>query len=315
MPSAASNKEEGPGYRLTHGPRLGAMTSIRLGGCALAHVEITGAEGFAALPGIQRQLGGEVRPFGRGTNVIASDAPLPLLLLSYAGKEISGPLPGRDNEPSTVLVRAEAGAGLPRLVVTTAALGLEGLEGLSGIPGSVGGSVRMNAGSYGSVTGNCLHSVEIFIPGRGLVVYRAGDLAFGYRSFALPEAVPLYLITAATFALKRGNPEVIKAKGRDVLATKKASQPITAQSAGCVFKNPAVAPEDSPVLPAGKLLDMSGLKGFRLGGMAFSEQHANFLVNLGGGTTEETLALMHKAREKVLQDHGISLETEVALWL
>ena len=315
MPREATHVEEGSGYRLTYEPRLGAMTSIRLGGCALAHLEITGADGFAALPGIQRQLGGELRPFGRGTNIIASDAPLPLVLLSYAGKEISRPLPDSHTEPDTVLVRAEAGAGLPRLVSVAAELGLEGLEGLSGIPGSVGGSVRMNAGSYGSVTGNCLHSVEVFIPGTGMAQYRACELAFGYRSFSLPQtdAGTLYLLTAATFALRKGNTESCKEKIREVLATKKQSQPITAQSAGCVFKNPT-ASTGGETVPAGKLLDISGFKGFQLGGMAFSEKHANFLINLGSGTADEALALMQQAREKVLRDHGIFLETEVALW-
>ena len=316
MSSPAPHRETGAGYSLTLEPHLAAMTSIHLGGPALAHLEITGPEGFDALPEIHRRIGGALRPFGRGTNIIASDAPLPLLLLSYAGKEIS-PLSDEDSlagsASDTALIRAEAGALLPLLVNTATAIGLEGLEGLGGIPGSVGGAVRMNAGSYGSVTGNCLYSVTVFFPDRGVVSYTADQLVSGYRSFALPEADSPYLLISATFALKKGNASALKARVREVLATKRATQPVADSSAGCVFKNPPPM-ADGPGLPTGKLMELSGFKGYQLGGMAFSAMHANFLVNQGTGTAAAAHDLMGQAKAKVLQDHGIALETEVVLW-
>ena len=95
---------------------------------------------------------------------------------------------------------------------------------------------------------------------------------------------------------------------RDVYAKKQQSQPVTAWSAGCVFKNPA------PDAPAGRLLDEVGLRGFRLGGMAFSAMHANFLINEGNGTFAQAMELIDMAREKVSQRFGHALEMEVRLW-
>jgi UDP-N-acetylmuramate dehydrogenase len=93
------------------------------------------------------------------------------------------------------------------------------------------------------------------------------------------------------------------------MARKKASQPVTAASAGCVFKNPA------PETPAGRLLEAAGFKGKRLGGMAFSGMHANFLVNEGEGASADALELMEMAKRAVYEQTGIMLEPEVRLWL
>ena len=96
----------------------------------------------------------------------------------------------------------------------------------------------------------------------------------------------------------------VQAGMKDVYSKKRATQPVTARSAGCVFKNP-------PDKSAGLLLDQAGMKGVTLGGMGFSDIHANFLVNHGGGTAVEALELLDQARAAVLKRFDVTLETEV----
>jgi UDP-N-acetylmuramate dehydrogenase len=166
----------------------------------------------------------------------------------------------------------------------------------------------MNAGSYGVSIGERVHSVEIFSPLLGLRELPATDFTFSYRSCRLRDHEGWYLITGVTLAMTKGERALIRERMREVYAKKRAGQPVTARSAGCVFKNPA--PQD----PAGRLLEQAGLKGMSRGGMRFSTVHANFLVNEGVGSSEQALELIELAKDRVYQESGHRLETEVRLW-
>ena len=144
---------------------------------------------------------------------------------------------------------------------------------------------------------------------RGVLVERPADaFAFGYRKCELRGHDGWFLVCAVTLELARGDKESIRSRMREIYQRKQQSQPVTAWSAGCVFKNPA------PDAPAGRLIEEAGLRGTRLGGMAFSPVHANFLVNEGGGTFEQAMELIELAREKVRARSGHELELEVRLW-
>ncbi|MBG3876636.1 UDP-N-acetylmuramate dehydrogenase, partial [Desulfovibrio oxamicus] len=202
---------------------------------------------------------------------------------------------------------------LPRLVSRLSAWGLRGMEGLAGIPGGVGGAVAMNAGSYGCECGAVLHAVSVFSPALGHVTLGRDRFRYGYRHFGvLDEAgTPLdgwYLVTAATFALSRCDSAMVHAAMRGNYLKKKATQPVLSHSAGCVFRNP------SSVNPAGKLLDAAGMKGYRIGDMAFSMMHANFMVNEGNGTAKDAFSLLQCARVAVSERFGVELELEVKVW-
>ena len=296
------------GLDIREGPLLRELTSIRLGGPALAELRVSSARGLEQLPDVAGRLGGRIEPFGAGTNIIARDQDLPLVLVTrkpWHETQLVGEINGR------ALIRADAAAKLPTLLARAASLGLGGLEGLTGIPGSVGGAVAMNAGSYGVSIGELAHSVEVFSPARGLVEVPATDFAFAYRSCRWVGVDGWFLITGVTLALDsldKAGPGPVRRRMREVYAKKRASQPVTAKSAGCVFKNPA------PDAPAGRLLEAAGLKGMSRGGMCFSAVHANFLVNDGEGAAEDAMYLIELARERVYRESGYLLETEVRIW-
>jgi UDP-N-acetylmuramate dehydrogenase len=182
---------------------------------------------------------------------------------------------------------------------------LSGFEGLTGIPGTVGGAVAMNAGSYGCEIAPLLHSLRIWSPGTGLKNIFPGQWKFAYRYFGLTETEEIFFILSASFCLTSASSNGIRDSMRINFLKKKSTQPVLAWSAGCAFKNP------SPELSAGKLLDEAGFKGKRLGGMAFSSMHANFLVNEGKGSASAAFELLDQAREVVQRRNGVRLHLEI----
>lgn len=284
-------------------PCLAERTSIRLGGKAIAELLLESENDVFLLEERQKQLGGRLFFLGAGTNILAADGHLPVILVRYAATE--GPeVVGESGE--TVFVRAGAAVPLPRLLRFCAARGLSGLEGLVGIPGSVGGAIAMNAGSFGCEVGPHLASVR-FYDGTQIRDAAGAQLSCGYRHMRMPGAAAGYLVLSGTFSLTRKAKDDISLFMRHNFFEKKSKQPVTAWSAGCVFKNPA------PDRSAGKLLDAAGFRGKALGGMMFSPLHANFLVNTGKGSAPAAFDLMQMAEEEVRRRFAISLEPEVRI--
>ena len=240
---------------------------------------------------------------GAGSNILAQDGDLPLVLirpLFMQGPEVIGEKEGR------VLVRAGAGMPLPRLLRFCAEQGLAGLEGLVGIPGTVGGAVAMNAGSFGVEVCEKIENLQI-VDADGVRAVASCALQYAYRSLCIDEKKNDFIVLEATFGLTRAARDGITNRMRHNFFEKKSKQPVTAWSAGCVFKNP------SAELPAGKLLDQAGFKGKKMGGMAFSTLHANFMINEGRGSAKAALALLQEARETVRERFGVVLEPEVRI--
>ena len=233
------------------------------------------------------------------------DGDLDLVLLKVENQRE----PVAEAKTEHVLVRVGGGVKLPHLMGWAARSGLSGLENLTGIPGSVGGAVAMNAGSYGTDMAAVLHRVRLWTPENGLNWVSATDCCFAYRRFSPDKACApggRFLVWEAEFTLQASQSDKVLAAMRYTMARKKATQPVTAKSAGCVFKNPEGE-------SAGKLLDRAGLRGKRIGDMAFSDLHANFLVNLGKGRSADALELLDMGRSLVQERFGIRLETEVLL--
>lgn len=288
---------------LIHNPLLCERTTLRLGGPALAEAVLRAEDDLdqlaAALPG----LGGKPLALGAGSNLLATDGPHALVLVRPANNAA----PVVDRAPAGTMVRVGAGFGLPGLLGLCQRLGLSGLEGLAGVPGRVGGAVAMNAGSYGVETGARLSRIRLWTPQDGLFWRDAADCAFGYRHFDPKlSGRGFWLVWEAEFRLDADQPDAVRGRMAAVYGKKKASQPVTAKSAGCVFKNPQGK-------SAGLLLDQSGMKGQSIGGMAFSKLHANFLVNRGGGTAAQAMELLDLGRRAVLGCFGVELETEVVV--
>ena len=295
-------------WTLLHKPLLADRTTLGLGGHALAEIRVFAEQGLPELPGLLASLGGKPVAFGAGSNIVAADGELPLVLLSAAWSE--GPEVAREEE-GEVFVRVSGGQRLCVLLGKLAAAGFSGLEGLAGIPGSVGGAIAMNAGSFGHAMGDALESVTVYAPDGGRQTAGREELELGYRHMAFRgkgQNDSWFMITSAVARLKKSSPGSVRAAMREHMARKKNTQPVGEKSAGCVFKNP------SPDMPAGKLLDEAGFRGKRLGGMMFSHLHANFLVNEGKGTAEAAFDLIDMAREAVRLRCGVVLEPEVKIW-
>jgi len=209
------------------------------------------------------------------------------------------------NEESdgSVSLYAESGVPLSRIVEASVKESLEGLEFCAGIPGSVGGGVWMNAGAYGREMKNTVGSVVVVNGNGKRRQIEREDLHFEYRGLDLPEST---VITGANFDLLKGQKEEIQRRVADILNARRDKHPLGERSAGSVFKNP-------PSSPAGRIIDEVGLKGTKSGGAMISEKHGNFIVNLGGATTEDILTLIDIIRKRVFVEKGIKLETEVKI--
>lgn len=286
-------------------PKLAERTTLRLGGPAIAEITVCEAVDALKVGGACQSLGGTPLVLGAGSNILADDGTLPLVLIRPKFDSTMS----LHEEDGVALVRVGSGVRLPRLLARCAHWGLSGLEGLCGIPGTVGGAVAMNAGSYGCETGAHLKSVRIFSPATGVVDVAADFLKFGYRSMQIFGLSTWFFVIHATFALTHSPMNGITKVMRHNFFKKKSTQPVTAWSAGCVFKNP------SPEQPAGKILEQAGFKGKSLGGMAFSSLHANFLINEGRGSAAAAFDLLAMAQEAVYSQNGIKLEKEVKVLL
>ena len=170
-----------------------------------------------------------------------------------------------------------------------------------GTPGTIGGALRMNAGSRDEWLGARVASVTTYAPETGLVRRAGAEIAWGYRTSSF---APHDVLVECELAVEPADPFFIRGKMEASLARRKKTQPLTEPSCGSVFKNPEGA-------SAGALIEQAGLKGARHGGAQVSEVHANFIVNTGGATAADVCALIELIRTKVLEAHGVELSPEV----
>ena len=289
--------------REVRNPSLSAITTLGLGGTCSLELTVSSRDDLAAMDDRIRELGLPVYVVGRGSNIFGLDGSHEAVLVRPAFTDGPAVL-GDETADGGVLVSCGAGISLPVLLAFLREKGLSGMEGLAGIPGTVGGAVAMNAGSFGTSTAESLDSVEIWSGGR-LVRLTPDACETGYRHFRPRGLAGSFLVVSALFRLSRSTSQDVAAGMQHNFQMKKSRQPITARSAGCVFRNPACG------VSAGALLERAGFRGRRKGSVALSEQHANFLVNLGGGTSSEALALLEEARTAVRAMAGVELDFDV----
>ena len=300
--------------KIIESPDLSAMTTMRLGGTAIAEIRLEQDEDFALLPAEIRRLGGEARVLGGGSNLLVRDGELPLVLLRppvSCGDKRRQPIIVDEDEKGQILVHAAAGLPLPRLVSWCMQNGLSGLEGLVGVPGHLGGAIAMNAGAFGCSTAPLVKRLEVFTLEQGLHMLGPDGWEFAYRRFALTEPCAWSMIVSADLALSRTSAQEVRKKTADNLAQKIKSQPVEEYTAGCVFKNPEQR-------SAGQLLDAAGVKGLARGAFHFSCKHANFLVHDKNSDApallEDALCLIEEAQQRVLQRFDVALCREVMIW-
>jgi UDP-N-acetylmuramate dehydrogenase len=194
------------------------------------------------------------------------------------------------------------GAALDATVAEhAAAAGLAGLEFLCGIPGSIGGAVAMNAGAYGGDVASTLDWAEILTRQGELHRLGAGEIGFSYRHAGLP---PESVVVRARFAASPGDASAIAARMAEIRASREATQPVRARTGGSSFRNP-------PNARAWELIDAAGCRGLTRGGAQVSEQHCNFLLNLGTATAADIEGLGEEVRRRVHATSGVTLEWEI----
>jgi len=274
---------------------LAAYTSFRIGGPADYLASPTSADQVGSLVRAARDLSLPVTFMGQGTNLLVRDGGVRGLVIRL------GPGLARiDVNPPRI--RAETGAKVRDLCEAAAEHSLTGLEFAVGIPGTLGGALAMNAGAYGGSIGDLVLEVRAVRTDGESRVFGRDDCAFGYRTSAFRAEG--WIALEATLGLAPGDADAIRERHRDYCARRRASQPLDAPSAGSVFKRPAGH-------FAGPLIESAGLKGTRIGGAQVSEKHANFIINTGGATAADVLALIDLVTARVLEVHGVRLEPEV----
>jgi UDP-N-acetylenolpyruvoylglucosamine reductase len=273
---------------------LSGRTTLRIGGPARYFVEVHDAEALAALLRAGRAAGLPVLALGKGSNLLVPDAGFPGVVFTLGGDFLATGV-----EPPEVV--AGGGVSLMSLAARAQRAGLSGLENLSGIPSSLGGAVRINAGSYGSELFDVLVTVDLVSGAGERRTAEASGIAHGYRWTSLCDTGDI--VTGARLRLAPKEPAEIASRMADVAARRKNALP-KQPNAGSIFRNP-------PGLFAGKLLEECGLKGRRIGGAEISPVHANVIVNAGGATAADVAALMEAMKTAVKERFGVELEPEI----
>ncbi|MBE6610985.1 MAG: UDP-N-acetylmuramate dehydrogenase [Ruminococcaceae bacterium] len=270
-------------------------TSFRIGGPAkLAVFPRSKDEAVKALS-VFHDEDANILILGNGTNVLMPDAGFDGAAVILTGMKSCGVRDG--------LLIADAGASVTRVAAEAAKHGLAGLEFAYGIPGTVGGGVYMNAGAYGGEMAQVVAESSWYDPETGETGVFIGDAnGFAYRNSAYMGTKKIIL--SASFRLMPGERSEIEARMEDYLCRRREKQPLEFPSAGSTFKR------GNGFITA-QIIDEAGLKGRRVGGAQVSEKHAGFIINRGGATAEDVLALVKIIKTEVYEKFGKTIECEI----
>jgi UDP-N-acetylmuramate dehydrogenase len=275
------------------------LTSLRIGGLVDALATPPDRIGLARLLALCARRDLRRRVIGRGFNTIVRDEGVDGVLIQLSALK-------RLEERPDGCLRVEAGVSHASLTRFCRDHGLSGLEFGAGIPGSIGGWIAMNAGIPSRETKDTVREVEVMSPsGRKLRHLPRERLGFHYRG--LRGLAPGSVILSALLAVQPSERSRVAATIDELLERRAATQPLDVPSCGSVFKNP-------PGTHAGRLIEAAGLKGARHGGAQISTLHANFIVNTGGASAADVLALIGHARAAVRLRTGVLLQPEVRIW-
>ena len=269
-------------------------TSFKIGGECDYFVVPKNSQQLKAVINKANELNLPVFVLGKGSNLLVSDSGIEGVVISMLGL----------NEIDVNGDEITAGAGVSVAALCVAALnnGLSGLEFAYGIPGSVGGGLYMNAGAYGGEFSDTVIKAEYLSYNGEIVTVDAKDMALGYRTSIFKQNGGIIL--SATFKLKQGESQKIKAAMDDFMDRRKTKQPLEYPSAGSTFKRPTG-------YFAGALIEENNLKGVSLGGAMVSEKHAGFVINYDNATANDVKGLMAKIQKTVKENNGVELEPEI----
>lgn len=273
---------------------LAPMTSFRIGGPVEIYIEPASAEEIAALVRYFREADTSYVLLGNGSNILISDE-------GIRGVAISIEKHFAEITLDDGIITAGAGVRLSKFVDFCVRHRFAGSEMLAGIPGTLGGAVIMNAGAYGGEISDHLVDVTVLREGE-ITMLRKEKAGFRYRGSDLRGDIVL----SARFRFPEGDEEELRIRRKELLLKRNAAQPVNYPNAGSIFKNPEGD-------HAARLIEQCGLKGYTIGAAQVAQLHANFIINTGGATAADVLALISHVRSTVEQQTGVALELEIQL--
>jgi UDP-N-acetylmuramate dehydrogenase len=286
---------------------LAQHTWYAIGGRADALVRPQTPEALATLLRRCSRNGVRVRILGSGANLLVGDEGVEgvvILLDAPCFKAMQ-----LNAEGPVTAARVGGGRDLGKTIRETVQAGLSGLEPLIGIPATIGGAIRMNAGGKYGAIGDVVQAVGLVGWDGEERTYSRDAVRFEYRHTDLPPGI----VTWAILSLRPADPVALRARSKEISDYKASVQPLAANSAGCMYKNP-LHPATGQRISAGKLIDDAGLKGTRIGGAVVSEQHGNFICVEPGARASDVAELSALVAEETLKRTGVRLEREVVFW-
>ena len=273
-------------------------TSFKIGGSAQILVEPNSTDALSDILKACKSEGIKPIVIGNGSNIIVRDEGIQGVVI------VMGDAFSKIEYCGNNMVRAQAGATLAKLCNFALEYSLDGLEFAYGIPGTIGGAAFMNAGAYGGEMKDVIMVVNHMTLDGEKGSFQGHELAFSYRNSVYVNSD--LIITSVLFYLNSGNPDAIKNRMDDIIARRRAKQPLEYPSAGSTFKRPEGH-------FAGALIEECGLKGKSVGGAQISEKHAGFIINTGGATAQDVLNLIELVQDTVKREKGVLLEPEVRI--
>lgn len=285
------------GARARFDEPLAPLTWWKIGGPADALIEARSSDELAMV--LQRVFKRRLPMFvlGSGSNLLIGDGGLRGIVVRLEGDFATLAVRAGDDG---VVVEAGGSASLPALCAQAASLGADGVDGLAGIPATVGGAVRMNAGTDREI-GEFVQSVSVQTPARPNP--HMIPVGWHYRHSSIPADA---IVAAVALRFERGDPAEIRSRLQARLVRRKATQPVAVPNSGSCFRNPEGD-------RAGRLIEAAGAKGWREGGAEVSPVHANFIVNTGSASARDVAVLLARVRRAVAEKFGVELQLEVHL--
>ncbi len=295
LPNSARAALSEAGVTVVDDAPLARKTWWRVGGPADGYADV------GRLDALRRvmALAGDGLPvfvMGNASNLLVSDRGIRGLVIRLVDELAAVSAEG---EPPTLTVGG--GAKLMTLVGRAGREGWTGLEALAGVPGTLGGAIRMNAGTRLGEISDVVRDVRVVLPGGDLRDLPRDELGFAYRTSVLPEGA---VVASARLLTSGGDAAESREKVAEHLEYRARTQPVDLPTCGSTFRNP---PGDS----AGRLIEAAGLKGLRIGGAEVSPKHANFVANMGGATAADIDAVIREIQRRVWESAGIELHPEV----
>ncbi|MEM9924102.1 MAG: UDP-N-acetylmuramate dehydrogenase [Cyanobacteria bacterium P01_D01_bin.50] len=278
---------------------LSSYTSYRVGGPAEWYVAPRSLESLEASVEYAKEHDLSITVLGAGSNLLIGDDGIPGLVIATRHMRHA------NFDSETGMVTFAAGESIPALAWAAAERGWEGFEWAVGIPGTIGGAVVMNAGAHNSCIADILVSVEVLTTEGTLQTLSGEQLNYSYRTSVLQGSK--LIVTQATLQLQPGaDPAEVTARTKQHKKHRLATQPYHLPSCGSVFRNPK--PHS-----AGRLIEETGLKGFKIGQAQVAQLHANFIVNCGGATANDIFNLIRHVQHQVQDRWSIKLHPEVKM--